>query len=84
MMNKVLIKLFLPSIDKQYDVWVPVNRSIYSVIVLLVRGINEMNDNVFVDDPFPILYNRSSGKYYDLNSFVGNTDIKNGSELVLV
>ena len=84
MMNKILIKLFLPSIDKQYDVWIPVNKTVYSVIVLLIRGVNEMNYNIFQNDSFPILYNRSSGKYYDLNSFIYDTDIKNGTELILI
>lgn len=43
-----------------------------------------MNNNIFENEPFPILYNRSSGKYYDLNAFVSDTDIKNGSELILI
>lgn len=83
-MNKVLIRLFLPAIDKQYDIWIPLNKTIYNVIILLLKGINEMNDNIYNPDVLPILYNRASGKYYDINNFVKDTDIKNGSELILI
>ena len=43
MNNKVLIKLYVPNIDKDYDIWIPINKRIYNVINLLIKVINEFN-----------------------------------------
>ncbi len=84
MNNKLLVRLFLPAIDKQYDIWLPINKTIYNIIILLLKGINEMNDDIYHPDKLPILYNKTTGKPYDINSFVNDTDIKNGTELILL
>jgi hypothetical protein len=41
-MNKVLIKLYVPMIEAQYDVWIPVNKKIYKVIRLLTKAVCEL------------------------------------------
>ena len=33
MNNKLLVRLFLPAIDKQYDIWLPINKTIYNIII---------------------------------------------------
>ena len=83
-MNKVLVRVFFPKLDKWYDVWIPVNKTVYSIICLLSKGVNELNDGVYQEKNIPILYNRSTGNHYDLNSFVKDTNIKNGTELILI
>lgn len=83
-MNKVLIKLFLPAIDKQYDIWLPLNRNIYNSVLLLIKGVNELNDNIYQPRQLPSLYNKSTGKCYNWEWIVKDTDIKNGTELILM
>lgn len=83
-MNKVLVKIFFPRIDKWYEVWIPLNQKIYSVINQLLKGVNELNDDVFHTKNLPVLYNRQTGEYYDLNSLVKNTNIINGTELIFI
>ena len=34
-MNRVLIRVYAPLLEKKYDVWVPINKSIYEVIINL-------------------------------------------------
>ena len=41
-MNKVLVKLYVPIIEEQYDIWVPLNRKICNVIKLLIKAYFEM------------------------------------------
>ena len=82
--NKVLVKVFFPKIDKQYDVYIPSNKRIYDVINLLLKGVNDMNNDIYKVKNFPILYNRASGKHYDLDLLIYDTDIKNGSELIIM
>ena len=80
-MNKVLISLFIPAIDKKYDVWIPVNKKVYNVIILLIKGIKDQNYN---PENMPLLYNKVTGECYDLNLNVQETDIKNATELILI
>ena len=42
MNNKVLVKLYVPTLEEQYDIWIPINKKIYNVIELLTKTINEI------------------------------------------
>ncbi len=83
-MNKVLVKVFFPQIDKCYDVWIPLNKKIQSIISLLAKGVNDLNNGIFQPNTMSILYNRLTGEYYDYNVTVQNTNIRNGTELILI
>ena len=82
--NKVLVKVFFPKIDKQYDVYIPLNKKVYAVINLLLKGLNDLNNDIYQTSNLPVLYNRYSGKHYDLNLLIQDTDIKNGTELIIM
>lgn len=83
-MNKVLIKLFVPSLERNFEIWLPLNKRIYNVIDLITKGISEMTEGVYNPKKLPILYNRETGVNYNLKDIVQDTDIVNGSELVLL
>lgn len=83
-MNKVLVKVFFPQIDKLYDVWIPINKTIFEIIKLLSKGANDLNNGSFKYSDSLILYDRKTGNYYDWNSIVSDTNIKNGTELILI
>ena len=40
-MNKVLVRLCVPMIDEEYDIWIPVNKKIDTIITLLVKAVKE-------------------------------------------
>lgn len=84
MMNKVIVRVFVPSLEKEYNIWIPLNKKIYSVVNLIAKGISEMTDGVYNPKKLPILYNRETGINYNLNDVVKDTDIVNGSELVFM
>ena len=83
-MNRVLVNVFFPRIGKKYDVWIPLNKRLYKVIESLIRGVNELNDNIYKTDELPLLYDKETGKPYDLNWMVGETNIRNGIELIII
>ena len=83
-MNKVLVKLYVPIIEEQYDVWLPKNKRIYNIIMLLIKGVKELTKETYQIEELPILYNRLTGVKYDLNDRVQDTDITNGTEIILV
>lgn len=83
-MNDVLIKLYVPMLEEIYDVWIPAHKKIYNVIMLLVKAINELNNNCYIPKEMPLLYDKITAESYDVNLRVKETDIRSGTELILL
>ena len=83
-MNNVLVKLYVPMLEEIYDVWIPAHKKIYNVIILLVNAINELNGNCYIPNEMPILYDKLTAEIYDVNLRVKETDIRSGTELILL
>lgn len=85
MKTKVIIKANFPSIDKEYDIKIPVNELVWKVNKLVIKAIYDMN-GIHLDlknDSF-IMMDKSTGKIYPNNAIVINTDIRNGSEIIFI
>ena len=81
---KVIVSLNVPEIDQTFDVYLPVNKKIGNIINLLNQAINELTDNTFPKSNINVLYNVSTGQAYDYDVLLQNTDIRNGTKLVLL
>ena len=82
--NKALVEVFVPAAGKKYDVFIPTNKRISSVIALLVKAINELSNGSFSPSQMPMLYNKITAQSYDINITIKESDIRNGSELILI
>ncbi len=82
--DRVLVKLYVPKMDLQYDIFLPLNRTINDIIVLLSRAINEFVGGEYDPEKTPMLFDKSTAKLFDVNSTVIETTIRNGTELVLI
>lgn len=83
-MDKVLVKIYVPILEKIYDVWIPSHKKIYNVIVFLVKAINELNDNCYKPSKMPVLYDKLTAEVYDVNITVKDSTIRSGTELILL
>ena len=83
-MNKILVRLYVPTIEQQYDIWIPLNRRIYNVIYLISKAVFELSDEYYNPKEMPRLYDRFTARQYDVNLTVKDANIMNGSELVLL
>lgn len=83
MKNKVLIKLILPELDVDYDVFVPVNEIIWKTKILLITALEDIFKISLSQKEFYII-NKENCKIYDNNEIIINTDIRNGTELILL
>lgn len=85
MKNKVLILLNVPSLSNQYDLYIPVNERMDKIIHLLLVGLKDLTEYNFLEDSKNyILINSVTGKVYGNNDIVRDTDIRNGSKLILI
>ena len=84
MKNKVLVKVRVPEIDQEYYIYLPVNKKIGNILVLLNKAINEMTNGIFEKSTTNSLYNCFTGERYKVDSLLVETNIRNGTNLVLL
>lgn len=84
MMNKVLVKLYVPMLGESYDVFVPVNEIIWRVKKLLVKSVGDISDTTMDISKEYLLINTETGMIYDNNAVIINTDIRNSTRLTLI
>ena len=84
MTNKVLVKVYVPLIEDEFEVWMPINKRISDVIQLLCKSINEMTGGYFSPSRAPSLYNKASGKQLNIYFNVKEACVKNGTELIII
>ena len=84
MNNKVLVILYVPIIEKEYNCFIPVNKKVQNVINLLAKSLYEMNNNNFDINHNHMLYLKDTGKEINRNLRVKDTNIRNATELVLI
>ncbi|MBR1376447.1 MAG: hypothetical protein IJ565_01400 [Bacilli bacterium] len=84
MKNKVLIKLVVPDLDETYDVFIPVNEVMWKIKAMFSKCISDIEYIAPRNDLDFIILNKITGQIYDNNDIIINTDIRNGTELVLL
>lgn len=87
MNNKVLVMVKVPELDENFDVYLPINRKIGSIIKILIKAITELLDVPLGkegDITSIYLYDGISGDKYDVNQLLKNTNIRNSSQLILL
>ena len=78
MMNKVLIKLYVPTLGENYDIYIPVNEMVWKVNRLIVKLISDMsNDNFSIDKDYALI-NIDTGMIYNNNDIIINTEMLQG------
>lgn len=82
--NKVLIELYIPLIEKSYDLYIPINKKIGTVKKLIEEGLIELTDNAYKKSEAANLFSKETGKIYNVNDTVRDTDLKNGSKIILI
>lgn len=81
--NKVNVEIIVPNIGKRYNVFIPVNKTVGEVIVILNRVINELSGCFPISNRLSIL-NVMDNVIYQYDVEIINSGIKNGSILALI
>lgn len=84
MKNKVLVHLLIPEIDENFDIFIPVNIRIGTVIELLNKSLGEMSKGTYQPKNNRKIFNSVDAMPYDLNLLVRETNIRNGSNIILM
>ena len=82
--NKYLVELFVPTISKIYNVYLPINRRVGNVIELLNKSLTELAKGEYRGNNKTSLYDRESGEKLDNNMLIRDTIIENGSGIIII
>ncbi len=82
MNNKILVLLYVPTLDKEYTVFIPIGKTVGAIKKYMMDIISDFIDLKFTIDMN--LYNKENRKVYDNNLLIRDTDIRNGTRLILI
>lgn len=82
--NKILVELSIPSIEKTYDLYIPINKKIGTVKGLIEQSLVELTDKAYEIREDTNFFSKETGEIYNVNSTVVDTDLENGSRIILM
>lgn len=68
-MNKVSVSVFVPLIEQEYDLFIPINKTIGVVKQLVEKAIVELSDGNFKSNGDTKLYNKLTNQVFDESDF---------------
>ena len=78
--NKVLVNFYILSLGKHFEMYLPVNEKVGNISKLINTN---MFDSIEIGKNYSIL-NVEDGTCYKANTLIRDTNIKNGTKLLLV
>lgn len=83
-MNKLLIKVKYPLVSQEFEMFIPINKSIGKITMLIQKTIIEFNVDQIPVRKDAILINSSTNEILDKNKLVHEENIKNGDILIIL
>ena len=84
MKNKILIGLYIPLIEKNYDIYIPVNKKIGTIKKLIEQGLVELTDNSYIIKEDSNFYSKDNGQIYDAYSLLINILNQSKKEIIII
>lgn len=84
MKNKILINIYVPSLNEEYELFVSINESINKNLELIVKIIEEYSDSNFNVTGDHFLINPNTCTIYNDSLILRDTDIRNGAMVLLI
>ena len=84
MKNKVLVKVYVPSIDEEYEIYIPTNESIKKVLELIVKSVYELSDSNLDQETKHYILDPDTSSTYTNDQIIRDTNIKNSKKIILV
>ena len=78
--NKILVNIYILSLSRNYEMFIPVNEKVGHLANLL----NSVMMDSIDPDRLILIVNIDSGRCYKNNDLIRDTDIVNGTKLVLI
>lgn len=84
MNNKVLVKIIVPKLEMTFDVFIPISKKVSTILYLLTKSVNELTSGDYIVNEYINIYNKDTKEVYQLDKIIKDTNIRNGTELILL
>ena len=82
-MNKLLISIEVPSIEQNFDLFIPINKKMGTIKKYVIKSIHELSDGILEDKTY-LFFDVDTGTEYSNNVYVKDSGIKNGARIMMV
>lgn len=83
-MDKVLVEVYVPVLERTFDIFIPLCSPMYEVLELMKKAVKELSDGRFHADENTAICHREDGSIININLSVYELEIRNGSKLMLI
>ena len=83
-MNKILVLVYIPLFEQEYDVLIPINQKIGTIKKHIIASINEITGGNICLTNSTKLYDKNTCVDYENDIYVKDSGIKNGAKLILI
>lgn len=83
-MDKILVNVFVPVLNTDYDIFLPPASRMSAVLELIKKAVTELSDGIFIANRDTAICYRADGGILDLNLTVSELGIGNGTRLMLI
>lgn len=85
MNNKILIEVIVPLLEDNFEIYIPVNKRISTVIKLIEKSLNEITNGYYpTQKENSVIIDEESGSVFDVNLTVKESKMINGSKIILI
>lgn len=85
MNNKYLISVFVPVVELEFELYIPINKKIGTIKSHILKQISDTTNNVYDKSINDVrMLDRLTGEELDNNAFVKDTIVKNGSKIIII
>ena len=85
MNNKILIEVIVPLLEENFEIYIPVNKRISTVIKLIEKSLNEITNGYYpTQKENSLIIDEESGSVFDVNLTVKESKMINGSKIILI
>ena len=82
-MNKLLISIEVPSIEQNFDLFIPINKKIGTIKKYVIKSIHELSGGILKEKTY-LFFDIDTGMEYSNNVYVKDSGIKNGARIMMV
>lgn len=84
-MNKVLVTIIVPTIEMEFEAFVPNNKKVGTVKKYILKSIKELSNNNFERNEDAVKFiDRETNEEFPNDIYVKDSALKNGSIIVIV
>lgn len=83
-MSKVLVEIYLPAARSSFDVYLPLEEKLATVLPVISNLLEDLSQGNFKATTQTLLCNRESGIIYNINLSIYELQLINGSKLMLI